>query len=104
LKLFSSKPTTNPQRPTSHSTPIASATTMLLDDDILSSKSDSPPPLPEHEQDILLVDYHNKFEYLQVERYLSDEIGCPIKLLTSKEIFSENKDKQRYFCIYIIFD
>ncbi len=79
---------------------MASATTISSYDDVLSSKPDSPPPLPEHEQDIILLDLYDQGEHLQVERYLSEEIGCPIKLLTSKQIVSENKDNQRYFHIY----
>jgi hypothetical protein len=78
---------------------MASATTISSYDDVLSSKPDSPPPLPEHEQDILLIDLYDKFEYLQIERYLSDEIGCPIKLLGSKKVVSEYKINQRYYRI-----
>ncbi|UJR34058.1 hypothetical protein I4U23_021469 [Adineta vaga] len=96
------KPNNNPPPPppprasssSRRSTPIASASALSSYDDILSSKADSSPPLPEHEQDIILLDFHNKDEYAQTERYLSNEIGCPIKLLLSKTIFSENKEKQ----------
>jgi hypothetical protein len=71
-------------------------------DDILSSKPDSPPPLPEHDQDILLIDHHDNREYQHIERYLSTEIGCPIKLLIQKEIISKNKTNQKYFHVLLL--
>jgi hypothetical protein len=99
--LFSSKSTPNQQHGRSssskRSTPMASASAISSYDDILSSTPDCSPPLPEHEQDILLLDSYDKHEYAQVEDYLTSEIGCPVKLLTSKNIFSEHKEKQRYF-------
>ncbi|CAF1582774.1 unnamed protein product [Adineta ricciae] len=76
------------------STPIASASALSTYDDILSSKLDTSPPLPDHEQDIILLDSYNKDDYSQTERYLSNEIGCPVKILASKNIFSEKKEKQ----------
>jgi hypothetical protein len=85
-----------PHRLSSSSTnpkPTTSDTTVSLYDDIISSKSESPPPLPDHEQDILLVDHQNKRE---TEDYLSHEIGCPIRLLLSKEITSKTKNNQKY--------
>ncbi|CAF0864818.1 unnamed protein product [Rotaria sordida] len=94
------KSTTTQQRCTSssskRSTSMASGRELSSYDDVLSSKSDTslPSPLPEHDQDILLLGYYDKNEYEDVERYLSDEIGCPIKLLISKNILSENKEKQ----------
>ena len=64
-------------------------------DDILSSKPDIAPPLPDNEQDIILLDSYDKDDYSQTERHLSNEIGCPVKILVSKNIFSEKKEKQR---------
>jgi len=80
--------------PSSRRSKSKTSATTILYDDILSSTSDSPPPLPDHEQDIILSDSRDKSEYLQTERYLSTEIGCPIKLLTSKQIISEHKNNQ----------
>ncbi|CAF2541619.1 unnamed protein product [Rotaria sp. Silwood2] len=94
------KLTTNKKRCTSssskRSTPMALARELSSYDDVFSSKSDTPlpSPLPEHDQDILLLGFYDKNEYEDAERYLSDEIGCPIKLLISKNILSENKEKQ----------
>ncbi len=68
-----------------------STTSEAMYDDVLSSKADPPPPLPDHEQDILLVDRHDKREYQQMEDDLTRELGCPIRLLFSKEIISKAK-------------
>ena len=96
--FVSSKSNANQQRRTSsssrHSTTMSSQ--LSYDDVVTTNTSDLPPPLPEDEHDILLLDSYDKYDYLQVENCLSNEIGCPIKLLTSKTIFSENKEKQRY--------
>jgi hypothetical protein len=75
------------------------STMSSYDDIVTTDTSDFPPPLPEHEEDILLLDFYDKHDYAQVERHLSDEVGCPVKLLISKNIFSENKEIQRYFHI-----
>jgi hypothetical protein len=66
-------------------------TTPTLYDNVLSSKPEPLPPVPDHEQDILLVDHRDKREYQQMEANLSRELGYPIKLLFSKEIISKNK-------------
>ena len=61
------------------------------------STSDLSPPLPEHEQDIVLFDCSDESEYIEVERFLTQEIGYSIKLLISKTIYSEYKISQKYF-------
>ncbi|CAF1243270.1 unnamed protein product [Adineta steineri] len=76
------------------STPIEITSARSTCDDILSTKSDSSPPLPDHEQDILLEDSYDRYDYVQTERYLSDELGFPIKLLTLKSILSQNKETE----------
>ncbi|CAF0988928.1 unnamed protein product [Rotaria sp. Silwood1] len=94
------KSTTNPQRSTpsssKRSTPMALTRELSSYDDMFSSKSDIslPSPLPEHDQDIFLLGVHDKDEYEDVERYLSDELGFPIKLLISKNIYSKYKEQQ----------
>lgn len=114
MSIFSSKPKPNQRHGSSsssrRSTPMmtSGATTISSYDDVLSSAGPDPPsPLPNHIQDILLEDNYDKHEYAQVQRYLTNEIGCPIKLLTTKQIYSENKNNQKYFfyiLIYLIFD
>lgn len=73
------------------------ASQLSYDDVVTTNTSDLPPPLPEDEHDIVLLDSYDKHDFSQVEHCLSREIGCPIKLLVFKNIFSENKEKQRYF-------
>lgn len=65
-------------------------------DSTFTFKSEPPSPSPVHDQDILLVDYHDDRDYQQIEQDLSSNIGCPIRLLLSKEIHSKYKDDQKY--------
>jgi len=62
-------------------------------DEALKPKADTPPPLPDHEQDIILFDNYDEHDHQQIQRFLTDEIRCPIKLITTKQLLSENKTK-----------
>ncbi len=75
---------------------ILSATAPEYTGKILS-KSDLLPPLPEDKQDIFLFDSSDEDDRIEVERYLTKEIGYSIKLVISKTISSEYKNSQKYF-------
>ncbi|CAF3260053.1 unnamed protein product [Rotaria socialis] len=91
------KPVANQQRgaaaSSTRSMPSVSAKELAPFDQIFSSKSDTPEPLPEHDTDILLLECHDTNEYDDIEHYLSNELECPIKLIMSKNILSESKEK-----------
>ena len=70
---------------------------MSSDDDIFSSQCDLPLPLPGHEQDILIIDFYDEKEYTNVERILSHELKRSVKLIASKIICSQSKNKLKYF-------
>ena len=93
--LFFSESTADQQPHTPSSGSILSATAPEYQGKVLS-KSELSPPLPEHEQDILLFDSIEEDDYTEIERYLTQEIGYSIKLLISKTIYSEYKYSQRY--------
>ncbi|CAF0987271.1 unnamed protein product [Adineta steineri] len=59
-------------------------------------KSDISPPLPEHEQDILLIDTSDESECSEIELHLTQEIGYSIRLSISKTIICGYKNAQ-YF-------
>lgn len=90
---FSKSSKNRPRRPSSPSR----TTNISSFDDTLTLKSEPPSPSPVHDQDILLVDYHDRQDYEEMEQCLSTEIGCPIKLLISKEVHSKFKDDQKYW-------
>lgn len=79
-----------------HSNHRPPSSSQVTNETLTTSKSEPPSPSPVHNQDIRLIDDHDKREYQQIEEYLSTEIGCPIKLLLSKQIQSEYKEKQKY--------
>jgi len=85
--------TVEPQPHTPSTRSTLSATAPEYNGKILS-KSDLSPPLPEDKQDILLFDSSDEQDYIEVERYLTQEIGYSIKLLISKTISSEYKNSQ----------
>ncbi|CAM4756046.1 unnamed protein product [Rotaria magnacalcarata] len=91
------KPVANQQRgaaaSSARSIPSVSAKELASYDQIFSSKSDTPEPLPEHDRDILLLECHDTNEHDDIEHYLSSELECPIKLIMSKNILSESKEK-----------
>ena len=53
-------------------------------------------PTPEDDADIILSDMFDDNDRVEVERYLTDVIEHPIKLLTCKEISSRVKSTSRY--------
>jgi hypothetical protein len=63
----------------------------------IPSQPEHTPPLPEHNEDIILFDSSDEYNNIEVERYLTEEIGYPIKLVISKTISSEIKNSQKYF-------
>ena len=61
------------------------------------SVSSQPMVLPEQDTDLILSDAIEQDDSAEIERYLTEEIGCPIKLLSSKAISSTRKTFFRYF-------
>ena len=78
------------------STPVATAASS---DDQSALKSDPPTPVPEHDQDILLLEASDNDENQVVENHLSNEIGSPIRLIASKRVVCNKKELLRYWLI-----
>lgn len=85
------KPSTNQQHCNSSS---SRRTTSTIYDAALEPKADTAPPLPDDDQDIILFDGYDKDEHRLNESFLFEEIRCPIKLITTKQITSVNKTNQ----------
>ncbi len=94
--LFSESPVDQQPPPPALTHSILSATAPEYNGKILY-KSDLSPPLPEHEQDILLIDSSDEYDHTEIEQHLTQEIGYSIKVLISKTIYSEYKYSQWYF-------
>lgn len=106
LTIFvASKPLLSQQRVASassvRSTSSVSTRELATYEEMFSSRPECPLPEPEREKDIILLATYDENEYDDIERFLSDQIECPIKLIACKNILSESKEKLRYSFIFV---